>query len=55
MDPEILNSLRESLNGSTKITDRIDPQKINEEQKKKIKKVDNKKKKICLKKCKKKV
>lgn len=39
---EILNSLRESLNGSTKITDRIDPQKINEEQKKKIKKVDNK-------------
>lgn len=39
---EILNSLRESLNRSTKITDRIVPQKINEEQKKKIKKVDNK-------------
>lgn len=47
---EILNSLRESLNGSTKITDRIDPQKINEEQKKKIKKVDNKKEEDLLKK-----
>ncbi|QWU79428.1 hypothetical protein DU474_00040 [Campylobacter novaezeelandiae] len=47
---EILNSLRESLNGSSKITDRIDPQKINEEQKKKIKKVDNKKEEDLLKK-----
>ncbi|MBK1991102.1 hypothetical protein JG676_00495 [Campylobacter sp. 2018MI35] len=40
---ELLSELRESLNGTQKVTDRIDPQKINkEEQKDKIKTNDNK-------------